>query len=627
LVLACPTCGAEHSLRNPGITVVVCTYCSATIYREEAALRAGKKSMVAEPRSNLRVDKQGTVGGQSVTLIGRVQFEHATGRWDEWVVEEIGSELLWLVEDEKTYVLEHEFHGDLPVDVEALQVGQVFELEGGRFEVREIGEGRCVGGEGQLPRGIQPGERYRFIDCIELAGNRVVSIEAGPDGHDVFVGEDVPADQVVFSPEEFEPSVAVEGGQRISCPNCGGHLELPGRGEPCKTLGCTYCEALITLEGAVANLAGMREGTGADLELELGAAGTLQGTAWEVMGRLIYREFDALDTREYLLWNAEDGYGWLEEYGGNWTLQQPTRIGPALTELAGLIPRRMVLVGEKEFRFLEQGQLELAYVDGALPWLATIGTRHNYVTLVKPPRIYTIEWVELEEIERFIGEHVASSEIAEAFELSSPLESPTVQGAAAPNKIRPNTRRIAKAAVFFGLLNLFQACSSLGAGREVALVRLAGDEGGILSEEQEGMSEAFEVPEGARTLALELKTRVKNDWTYITAELLSVDGEQVLGTTGREVSYYSGVEGGESWSEGNQKGRLLVKAPPPGRYLLQISQESGGAPGIVEGRVHLGARTSRYYFWLGALFLVFAGVVFAFWQSAENERFGISNDD
>ena len=40
----------------------------------------------------------------------------------------------------------------------------------------------------------------------------------------------------------------------VECANCGGHLELPGRGEPCKTLGCTYCEAVITLEGAVVAL-------------------------------------------------------------------------------------------------------------------------------------------------------------------------------------------------------------------------------------------------------------------------------------------------------------------------------------------------------------------------------------
>jgi hypothetical protein len=288
--------------------------------------------------------------------------------------------------------------------------------------------------------------------------------------------------------------------------------------------------------------------------------------------------------------------------------------------------------------------------------LATIGSRHNYVTLVNPPRIFSMEWVQLEEIERFRGEHVDSPQIAEAFGLSSPLESPTTQGAAAPNNISPTTRNIAKVAVLFALLNLLLAIAAAVSWMEVAQVSLTGsrtgptasllranespayraalqrraleEDGGVLeSTGSEGLSEPFDVPKRSRMLAVELKTKVLNDWTYITAEMLSTDGEQVLGTTGREVSYYSGVEGNGAWSEGNRNGRILVKAPPPGRYRLQISQESGGASGIVEGRVRLGARLSRYHIWLAILFLLLALAVFALWKRCEDERFGVSYED
>ena len=78
VTLSCPSCGAQHSLRNPGVVVVVCEYCKTTLYREEAALRAGVRSVVAEPRSNLRVGQTGRVMGTRVHLAGRVQFTHPT---------------------------------------------------------------------------------------------------------------------------------------------------------------------------------------------------------------------------------------------------------------------------------------------------------------------------------------------------------------------------------------------------------------------------------------------------------------------------------------------------------------------------------------------------------------------
>jgi len=41
----------------------------------------------------------------------------------------------------------------------------------------------------------------------------------------------------------------------------------------------------------------------------------------------------------------------------------------------------------------------------------------------------------------------------------------------------------------------------------------------------------------------------------------------------RELSYYSGVDGGESWSEGSRSDDLVFANLPPGRYLLAIESD------------------------------------------------------
>ena len=72
----CPTCGARQELRNPGVVVLVCAYCQTTLYREDAALRAGERSIVAEPRSEIRVGADGKLLGERVHVVGRLQFTH-----------------------------------------------------------------------------------------------------------------------------------------------------------------------------------------------------------------------------------------------------------------------------------------------------------------------------------------------------------------------------------------------------------------------------------------------------------------------------------------------------------------------------------------------------------------------
>ena len=42
-----------------------------------------------------------------------------------------------------------------------------------------------------------------------------------------------------------------------------------------------------------------------------------------------------------------------------------------------------------------------------------------------------------------------------------------------------------------------------------------------------------------------------------------------------QVSYYHGVEGGESWSEGKRRKGALFKIRDPGTYRLRVSGEAG----------------------------------------------------
>ena len=87
-------------------------------------------------------------------------------------------------------------------------------------------------------------------------------------------------------------------------------------------------------------------------------------------------------------------------------------------------------------------------------------------------------------------------------------------------------------------------------------------------------TQEFTLKSRARSLRVEHSTDLDNNWADITTTLIEKDtGEAYQG--GQEVSYYRGVDSGESWSEGSREEALVFKDIPPGNYYLTVEYELG----------------------------------------------------
>ena len=88
-------------------------------------------------------------------------------------------------------------------------------------------------------------------------------------------------------------------------------------------------------------------------------------------------------------------------------------------------------------------------------------------------------------------------------------------------------------------------------------------------------SEPIEIKDGHQNLAVTLSAPVNNAW-------IEVEGALVSETTGvaelflLENSYYHGVDGGESWTEGGQTETVFLSAMPPGSYVLRLAPSWNG---------------------------------------------------
>jgi hypothetical protein len=87
---------------------------------------------------------------------------------------------------------------------------------------------------------------------------------------------------------------------------------------------------------------------------------------------------------------------------------------------------------------------------------------------------------------------------------------------------------------------------------------------------------AFALEGRASNVQLELDTDLDNSWLYFTLALIN----EATGDTrsvGREVSYYHGSSGSESWWEGSRDEAAVIGQVPAGRYLLRVGVEGDSA--------------------------------------------------
>ena len=618
--IQCPSCGAGHTLHNPGISTIVCDYCRTTIYLEEDVLRAGTRAVVAEPRSSLAVGRSGTVEGRPFTLVGRVQFEHATGRWDEWYAVDSAGRTWWIVEDEKTYSVEQPTRDvEIPPDA---QLGTRLELDGSTFEIDEIGSARCIGGEGQLPRMFQPGEEYDYFDASEIGSQNVLSIEraqSDPSDLEVYYGRAVRPDQVEFGDAPAALATDFTAGVAIQCVVCGAGFATPKQ-EEVVTAVCTHCGTQLELSATGLKAIGQNPRHW-EFPFSVGDGGLLQGHRYEVVGRLVHDEGWGEYTREYLLWSKGQGYRWLEEYQGNYVLMRPTQIGPSKAEVDTSWPRSKVEIAGQTWTCFERGHSTIGFVDGALPWLAKVGDKSSYVDFIDPPRMYSVETSKTE-LERFVGEHVDGRALFDAFGKPDAFMPPLVVGPASPRYMTAGRRAAAWVGWVFAALNVLAVVATLSDGTRLMEETLGSQE----VANGEWTSPAFTVAPGTTVLGLEVETTLDNGWLAVDTELLEAGTDDVVGFSSAEVAYYHGYEGGESWSEGNRKKRRLFKAPPAGEYRIGVTMEGDQHP-IMTVSVTSGNRLTRYPLMVLILSML-VPVWFSMRSSAhEQQRWGADDDD
>ncbi|NOX59051.1 MAG: DUF4178 domain-containing protein [Planctomycetes bacterium] len=681
----CPSCGAEITADRRYAHLVVCDYCqSAVILDEKAARVIGKMAALMLPAGPFYVGGSGRLAGKPFRVLGRVRHGYRNGFWDEWYLARDDGQTFWIGEDENNFTLEVPERGDTDgIQFAETQPGQMVTLRGEQYHVDEKDVAECEGGEGQLPFAIMSGERIPFLDLS--SGERFATIEFELDGEtQIFLGRRIDPNDIVMDIPRDEASRAadalpveragdgthreriVRSGQRvvsIKCQQCAAPLDVPRLGQSvvaCPSCGdeidlslrrveCPQCQVTVTVRGGrdtksatcphcstrmdisrsqPSAMAALVSSDRPRIPVEIGQEVTLRGTAYHVVGYVRYTEQEGSQvwqTDEFLLYSSETGYRWLILEDGHFSLSRELDERPHDVQ-----PRSEPQ--KSRFTFLKHNwvvfetchsKTQITWVEGELPWVAQIGDRNSYMDAISPPLLLSAEWTETE-AEWYLAEYLSPQEVAESF--GKTVDQLPARIGVAPNQPRRSTpfqRQSPWLMTVFAMIFLGLGISALTKrGEQIAGMTLSRED-----YTQEYLTEPFRIGRDQTLCRLELEGNVNNGWLQLDIALLNERDEALLDFT-EGCSYYHGVEGGESWSEGSRSSSRTFRVDEAGTYRLLVLGESGaGGSHEVTLTLYEGTAIARYYLILFGMTLAWPIIAMLRTLAFEGRRWAPVLDD
>ena len=567
----CPSCGAPIHFKVGSSIVVICEFCNSAVARTDRDVRdLGKVADLIDTQSPLAVGVEGAFDGARFVLTGRAQNAHsAGGMWDEWYATFGDGRTGWLAEAQGRFYMT--FPRQVPPGMQlprldGLKPGMHGPLPGadGDFVVNEIGAGRPMSAEGEIPYELVPGQDFWFAD-LSGPNQTFATVDFSDAVPVLYLGREVTLPEMGIRPvrDTFGEREHRVGAARLTCPNCGGPMAL--RVPESERATCPNCNALLDVnQGNLRYLTTLAYrgtpivplGTEADFD-----EGRLMLVGY--MTRYCVVAGTTYPWDEYLLYAPQVGFRWLVHDSGHWSYVVPVSPGD-------------VFDGDVTASFrnetYKQFQAVTAFVSsvfGEFYWRVEEGESVFAKDFVSAPNILSKEMTS-SEVAWSHGTYMTREQVAAIFKVDADtLPRPSTIGMAQPN---PHRNRWKPWAVLMlvgfivGMIALMTGAHRQVFSKDYVLPALDSATG-----TQVVFADAVDL-RNYQNIRVKMKSPVDNSWAYVEGDFVSEDTGLVQNFS-VPIEYYHGVEDGESWSEGSSETTMYISALPTGRYSLRLEAQ------------------------------------------------------
>jgi hypothetical protein len=590
----CPGCGATLTFKSAATLLVVCPYCDSASWRRDVNLELlGKVAHVADVDSILALGARGMRERVDWTVVGQVQLDHGAGPWNEWALALSDGGTAWIAEAQGELLLSREVEPPAGPERSALKAGRKTSFAGRSWVVAEVGVGKVTAARGELPSELVPGHSYVYADLRGPGGAfATLTYESGEAEAPVlcFTGRVVTREDLGLDPDSVPPREPrrVEA-RRLACPACGQSFDLRHPDEA-RRAGCPSCGSVLDVTSPDATVVQEHKRRLKAPRLPLGAEVRLVGLDVEVLAMLV-RSVRYAGVRypwsEYLLRVKGGGYRWLVEAKGHWSLVEPVGLGDV-----DVAYRRADWRG-RSFRHFQENVATVDLVIGEVYWAVAVGDRVESADFVDPPEMLTVESTDDERVVS-LGRYLPRAEVQAAFGPGVVLPAPEGVAPHQPNlaaAARGAWWRLTAAVLLAGVAlwiwfasthqrRVVYAASFAWKSESTTTSRPAAPsptppaEGAPAPPEPNvWFSEPFELASASANLRLKLDAPgLDNAWIGVDAALVELDTGEVR-YAALEAEHWSGVDGGESWSEGDRDAVAWLGEVPAGRYALRLEAD------------------------------------------------------
>lgn len=417
--------------------------------------------------------------------------------------------------------------------------------------------------------------------------------------------------------------------ESINCSHCAAPLMVSG-GQRVNSLTCQYCGTVMDANNGYAEVKrwdDFNEELSKYSPLALGQKGSFKvgkfkGIEFTVIGTMVYRTVGEGDQwLEYQLFSATHGYYFLVYEDGHWLFVRKIREIPSKFYP---ITKATFAASGRKYTVFDSYQAELVQIVGETTWEANLGDRSKNVLAIDPPYSFEIEKTDTE-TEYFQGQYLTLDEVEDAFgEVKA--RKPSWVHPAQPYVVKPTLAAVSAAARPFALVALiaFIGLLMFGGGEQLYKQRI--EPGAVSESDQIG---DFTVRNADKMLQMNLKSSINNSWAWYHLEIIDADSQQVIYDLSKEMSYYHGGSGDDSWSEGSSDITLHFKAPKPGRYTISLAGSEGGR-GTAESvlvEIRQGVLPKFYFVMLTIIFILLAIANWIHRKSFESKRWKEIDDE
>jgi hypothetical protein len=357
-------------------------------------------------------------------------------------------------------------------------------------------------------------------------------------------------------PDAPRPDMPVPAMHPLTCPGCGGTVELRAAGYTVH-VACQYCGSILDVTNPDVKLVTRYQEANTALDIPLGTRGTLRGVEWEAIGWL-RRSQDGYPWEEYLLFNPYHGYRWLVNVRGGWSF------GTMLTRTPEWRTYDTFGLDAKYYQRFFYGDAQVDDVLGEFYWRVAVGETVKTGDWVRPGEMLSRE-EDGREVSWTLNEWVPEKEIVKAFGASDsgriwpPLpHQPSPWG----GWLKSGAKIGAAALAFLLLFSMFFGGTGWSAAGSLAVARDGRDQTATLGP----------ITFRNRYQRIEIRAdvpRLENGWVDLDYSLVDRKTQQVYDAYGA-AERYSGSDSDGAWTEGSRNSDISIASVPAGTYDLVV---------------------------------------------------------